>query len=73
MSWRPEGWENPFHSQYDTRLFELGADAMLGVLRKRGIQCDMKKGDIFNLDVTLVQDFTGPTIGRLVFIPEEKP
>lgn len=52
MSWRPEGWQNPFDARYIVKikghkvcyhsLFEAGADAMLEALEKESVYAVIK-------------------------------
>lgn len=36
MSWRPDGWRNPFPELEGVSLFEAGADAILEALKNKG-------------------------------------
>ena len=66
MSWRPEGWMNPYLQQdnngdwVSSRAYEAGADAMLRYLRKMGNNPKELLG--------LTQLFQNH---KVVFIPEE--
>ena len=70
MSWRPEGWINPFDTEKDKQLgkhwgrardYEDGADAMLEALKAKGTWFDEP-----------VEPFARMK-GYIVFIEGEKP
>jgi len=82
MSWRPEGWENPFtedkHNDFESvdDSYEAGADAMLEALKGDGLNVDISAGVrvyIGGKPNLLYRTKGTPTgKGKLVFIPDEE-
>ena len=80
MSYRPEGWENPYHitekalgtevkfNQYpEFEVFEAGADAMLKALIRKGVSTNSFRPNSNPIYITNPRKN-----GVYVFIPEEK-
>lgn len=72
MSYRPEGWKNPFTKEHgnlspvaemETNIYESGADAMLEALRK---------GDHSYGAIVLRPDNITPIHGTFAFIPDDQ-
>ena len=64
MSWRPEGWKNPY-DKYCPNIYEEGADTMLKELKAKGSLMTPEQMKL------IVPDRQFPN-GWLVFIPEEE-
>ncbi len=79
--WRPEGWKNPYNDIPGARpmaipigspvnAFEAGAEAMLEVLRKRGVHVD------HNSSFSSVQEHwtlrNSDNTGTYIFIPDDE-
>jgi len=86
--WRPEGWDNPYKQDtpehwsdnYEViqskewHIFEAGADAMLGALRKKGMPISYwRQWEDIASDTRYIAytPAIGEQIGTLVFIPDE--
>ena len=69
--WKPEGWVNPYGEDYESGLqnaaFEVGADAMLEALRKKGHQIYYR-----DLQGEIRIPVHGEIKGTLVFIPDDE-
>lgn len=72
MSWRPEGWNNPYRDKngcWEWQCFERGANAILEALRTSG---DCHIGCLSYRWAYDAAEWADNHKGQIVFIPEDK-
>jgi hypothetical protein len=84
MSWRPEGWKNPYininpgswdyFSNEHNPAFEAGADAMLEAIKKQpnSVKVDLEFQSVGEVATEYFKIIHPNGKGTLVFIPDEK-
>ena len=77
MSWRPAGWKNPYVEPFREGVvwnkeiieaYEVGADAMLEMLRAQG-NSDMLR---FTYNVVKLRPLETIGKGKFIFIPDDE-